>query len=603
MKKKYLISTNYEINNLNDFEKNSALHFSDASKVFDYKKLDKNPWVLKNNSNSRKSKKYCKILTNKVFDQLYWHIIQDKKLIISKKAYSIILVPFLNNFIETIYEKFTQYNKIVLKNKKLTLITLNRKNFIHFKNFAEFISFSQNDFFNLQLISEIIYFNKYSNNKEIIGNGKLKIFLKKTKNYFLNQFNQTPHINHSNIYEKKKINNYVATYNIDFRHGIFMKEFNKYKIPSRKNLKKNFFEKFDLVEVKKSDILRKKVFKKLKSNLKIENFIFKMVTKYLPSLYFESIPLNLQNVENKMKDVPKFLISNAHGWWTDDKFKFYAAICIKNKTKYFDIQHNGTYFIIDNNPHFTISKYFRNYFLGWGSACENEKNSFKLPVLYNVNNQTNTIKNNYSKKTNKIIFMGASVKRYFGGYFQSYLNGGNSFLYYYSQYKFLISLSDKIKKKLILRLRHNERDPRGYISYLKNNLKDLKFEDIKATAASRLAKKDIKIIVVDHCSTPWLEALQANKPLILFWSKSENLINKKYLPLIDILKKYKIYFECPIAAAKRLEEISKKNIKWWYKDKNIQRLRKKILDLFFYYDKKPVKLWNEKIKDIYYEKF
>ena len=44
-------------------------------------------------------------------------------------------------------------------------------------------------------------------------------------------------------------------------------------------------------------------------------------------------------------------------------------------------------------------------------------------------------------------------------------------------------------------------------------------------------------------------------------------------------------------------------IKWWYKDKNIQRLRKKILDLFFYYDKKPVKLWNEKIKDIYYEKF
>ena len=518
MDKKYLISTNYEIDSLSNFEKKVASHLSDSSKIFNYDELIKNPKFFKKN-NTHKSKKHCERLTNKIFNQLYFHIIQDTKSVISKKAYSIILIPFLNNFIETIYEKFIQYNKVVLRNKKITLMLLNKKNFIYFKNFAEFISLSQNDFFNLQLVSEIIYFNKYSNNKKIIENQKLKSFFKKTKNYLFERFNQISKTNYLYINSKKNLNSSITMYKIDFRHDIFLKEFLKYKIPLKKNLNKNFFEKFNLIEVKQDNDLREKILYKLKSNLKIENFIFEMVTKYLPSLYFESIPLNLQNVENKIKDVPKFLISNAHGWWTDDKFKFYAATCIKNKTKYFDIQHNGTYFIIDDNPHFTISKYFRNYFLGWGSACENEKNSFNLPVLYNVNNQTNTIKNNYNKKTNKIIFMGASVKRYFGGYFQSYLNGGNSFLYYYSQYKFLISLSDKIKKKLILRLRHNERDPRGYIKYLKNNLKDLKFEDIKATAASRLAKDDIKIIVVDHCSTPWLEALQANKPLILFWNK------------------------------------------------------------------------------------
>ena len=602
MDKKYLISTNYEIDSLSNFEKKVASHLSDSSKIFNYDELIKNPKFFKKN-NTLKSKKHCKRLTNKIFNQLYFHITQDTKSVISKKAYSIILIPFLNIFIETIYEKFIQYNKVVLRNKKLTLMLLHKKSFIYFKNFAEFISLSQNDFFNLQLVSEIIYFNKYSNNKKIIENRKLKTFFKKTKNYFFERFNQISKTNYSYINKKIDLNSSIVMYKIDFRHDIFLKEFLKYKVPLKKNLNKKFFEKFNLIEVKQDNDLREKILYKLKSNLKIENFIFKMAIKYLPSLYFESISMNLENIENNIVNVPKFLISNAHGWWTDDKFKFYAAICIKNKTKYFDVQHNGTYFMIDKNPHFMISKYFRDYFIGWGSACEQDKYSIKLPVLYNVNNQSTKIKNNFTNKNHKIIFMGASIKRYFGGYFQSYLTGGNSFLYYHSQYQFINNLSKNIRKNLILRLRHNNRDPRGYIDYLKRNFKGLKYEDIKISAASRLTDNNVKIIVVDHCSTPWLEALQANKPIILFWSKSENSINKKYLPLINILKKYKIYFECPIAAANRLEEISKKNIKWWYKDKNIQKLRKKILDLFFYNNSKPVKLWNEKIKKIYYGKF
>ena len=109
-----------------------------------------------------------------------------------------------------------------------------------------------------------------------------------------------------------------------------------------------------------------------------------MCIKYLPTLYLESVKNNFYNLDKQIKSVPKLLLSNAHGWWTDDKFKFYAGFCILNKTKYIDIQHNGTYFIIKKNPHYEISKYFRNYFIGWGSACERDKSNIKLPPLYSI---------------------------------------------------------------------------------------------------------------------------------------------------------------------------------------------------------------------------
>ena len=146
--------------------------------------------------------------------------------------------------------------------------------------------------------------------------------------------------------------------------------------------------------------------------------------------------------------------------------------------------------------------------------------------------------------------MGASIKRFFGGYFQSYLSGGNSHLYYQNQYNFLKNLSSNTQKRIILRLRHTEKDPRKYIDFLKKKFMHFKYEDIKIPASERLSKKEIGIIVVDHCSTPWLEALYANKPLILFWDAQENLVDKQFYGLINLLKNNKILFNCPIAAAK-----------------------------------------------------
>jgi len=597
MGENYLISTIYEFESLDNKEKKIISYLNDNAKKFDF---DKNFISYKAYKNSLSSKNNCAKLVEKIFDQLYSHLINHYNFEISKKAYRIILEPFLNNFVEIVYYKYENYNQFILKNKNLKIFILDKSSFVHFDNFEEFISLSQKDFFNTQLNTEIINFNKYNNYRKVLKLSGIKPKLKKIKNKILNSFKFVKIKKNFNI-KKKKIDQIINFYKLDFRHNEFLKKILKYKHPKKKNLDKNFLKNFRLEYCNQDIKLREIIIKKLKCKLKIDQFVTEMVIKYLPSIYFEAVKNNFLSLDNRIKSVPKILISNAHGWWTDDNFKYYAGFCIENFTKYIEVQHNGTYFIINKNPHYEISKNFRDYFLGWGGACEKKKNNIKLPVLYNINSQINKIKDNYNTKSNKILFMGASIKRYFGGYSQSYLNGGNSFLYYNAQFQFLKNLSNETRKKIILRLRHNKRDPRGYIDCLKKNFNDLKSEDISTSAASRLADHDIKIVVVDHCSTPWLEALQANKPLILFWDKAENSIHHRYLPLMNMMKKYKIYFDCPIAAAKRLEEIYKKDIKWWYKEKKIQNLRIKILKSFFYSQNKPIKKWNDVIKKIYYE--
>ena len=594
---KSLVTTHFEFRKLDSNLKKNVTHLGDCSKDFGENFQNE---LLESKPKNIKEKKHCLEITEKIFENLYYHQKKFYKFNISKKGYGIILIPFLNNFVEILYKKYCDIEEKVKKNKNIKFQVLNSKDFVYFKNFEEFISFSQKDLFNFQIASEIINFNKYPNEKKIINHKFLKrIYLgfkqavnTKIKDDYISE----------RITFKKKLKEIVNIYKLDFRYSNFLTGLLKYKIPPKQSLDKKHFSNINLYITNQNRFLRSKILK-IRNNNKIEKFIYSMVIKYLPSIYFESIKKNFITFDNKLSYVPKILISNAHGWWTDDLFKYYSGFCMSNKSIYIDIQHNGTYFIIKNNPHFEISKYFNNYFFGWGDACRINKKNFKLPVLYSIGkNKKINNKASYYLKKNKIIFMGASIKRFFGGYCQSYMDGGNSFSYYLNQLKFLNNISDDTIKKLILRLRHNEKDPRGYISYLKKKFKILKFEDIKTPAAIRLKKKDVAIIIVDHCSTPWLEALYCNKPMIIFWNNKENIINNRFLSIFSSLKKKKIYFDCPIAAAKRLEELIKKqNYDWWYKDTKIQNLRKKILKLFFYSNSKPIRSWNDGISKIFYE--
>ena len=193
MGKKFLVSTSHEIQNLDDKEKKIAIHLNDNAKNF---KFDDNIKYYKVIKNSLSAKKNCAKLTDKIFNQLYLHLINHNDFKISKKAYRVVLAPFLNNFIEIIYYKYQNFDQFISKNKNINLLVLDKSSFIYFDNFQQFISFSQKDFFNTQLNTEIIIFNKYNNHKKVLKSSFFRQKIKKIKNILLKRF--------KSVKEKKK---------------------------------------------------------------------------------------------------------------------------------------------------------------------------------------------------------------------------------------------------------------------------------------------------------------------------------------------------------------------------------------------------------------
>ena len=165
----FLVTNRFEISKLNKEDKKNCFLFGDHSLNFliNFKNKNKNKNEKFNTvSASLKSKKHCLKLTKTVFNEIYYQQQKFYNFNISKNAYGILLIPLLNNFIEIFYNKYFELNKIIKKRPDLYLSTLNKKDFIFFNTFAEFLSYSQKDFFNFQIATEIINFNNYTNKKK-----------------------------------------------------------------------------------------------------------------------------------------------------------------------------------------------------------------------------------------------------------------------------------------------------------------------------------------------------------------------------------------------------------------------------------------------------
>ena len=238
---KSLVTTHFEFRKLNSNLKKNVTHLGDCSKDFGENFQNE---LLESKPKNIKEKKHCLEITEKIFENLYYHQKKFYKFNISKKGYGIILIPFLNNFVEILYKKYCDIEEKVKKNKNIKFQVLNSKDFVYFKNFEEFISFSQKDLFNFQIASEIINFNKYPNEKKIINHKFLKrIYLgfkqavnTKIKDDYISE----------RITFKKKLKEMVNIYKLDFRYSNFLTGLLKYKIPPKQSLDKKHFSNINL---------------------------------------------------------------------------------------------------------------------------------------------------------------------------------------------------------------------------------------------------------------------------------------------------------------------------------------------------------------------
>jgi putative transferase (TIGR04331 family) len=337
---------------------------------------------------------------------------------------------------------------------------------------------------------------------------------------------------------------------------------------------------FEFIYSKFNKILRKKLnFQKyLKENTKnnkdnfvnIFNLIIKILNNSLPIFIVEDFK-NLIQYSIRKTNFPKNpkAICTAMAFQNNEPFKFYLAQkkFYNNNVKYFVYQHGGSYITrIDNN--FTNEYNTCDKFITWGSKTDLTKNNNVEFANYKLLNK------NYFKKKNKsqskfLIFMRSSgsntnpYDRYSEGIAQINL-----------VIKLCKNLSDKIKKKTIIRAHYNSKNR------INNFTKDLNDFEIDYSVQNYYeAINSAKLVLFNHDSTGMLEMFALNKPTLCLWENIYDHLNAFVSSDYELLVKAKILFDNHEDLQIHLTKVWDDPLVWW-NSVNVQKNLKRFVKLY-----------------------
>ncbi|MFA6142106.1 MAG: LIC12162 family protein [Candidatus Omnitrophota bacterium] len=284
----------------------------------------------------------------------------------------------------------------------------------------------------------------------------------------------------------------------------------------------------------------------------------------IPSCYVEDYKIYKSNVGAKR---PVKYIGSAVGWYFNDIFKFFAAESLLGGATLLDFQHGGGYGVSLSFPAEGISME-KDIFYTWGWVADDGKKTKPLPSPY-----LSRLKNSHKPVDNSILFVSNSIYKYHVG-FHSFLSPDDMPKYHEDKKIFFNSLDKRLLDKVIYRPYPIDRWEE--LEALKRSIPRLKL-----LQSSKLVDKmkGSRLVVIDHLSTPFIEALTINVPCICFWDHDVTLIRPKANKYFEMMREAGILYDNPRDAARRVNEIYDNVESWWRGDK-IQMLKDELCSKF-----------------------
>lgn len=509
--------------------------------------------IKKFNSDSE----YIKVLQKKYFKFLYKKLNLIHGLKKSERFWKIVIGPWLNYFIEVLFDRWESINNIINQEIDSVNISANcHENFIPYE-FNDFLISLNSHEVNHNLFSEII---KFRNRR-----GQLKI-----QNYkYIN-------LNHN----KKNLNRFIKKSfkhklikHLKFNFTYFIKK-NKFLFISSGFSAKNTFklkyllgdfpypdleETFSIDSKEYNCDMREKI-KKLDNDTLFEEFISEMIVKYLPFFYLENFAVARQKADTLVLPIDPKIIFISAGFSQHDSFRLYIANKIEGKCKLLIGQHGGNYGSakIHSIEDFEID--VSDYFITWGWI----KNKKTIPLSKLWNNFTIKNKNLNCKK--KILFADNEI----GPYSSTIRSLENS-----SQNTDLIKRSIKIIKKI-----ENYENRVDIKLYPKTNywnqkniwksfLPNIRFiEKIE----NKKIYKNYKLFISCTNTTFFLETLFHNLPTVIYFDQNISQLRDSAKSYFEILENVKILHYDYQGASNHINQVYNNAEDWWFKP-DVQKAR------------------------------
>jgi putative transferase (TIGR04331 family) len=499
-----------------------------------------------------KDYKFLFSLKKKIFYHLKKKLNEIHNLNYSTQSWTIILEPFLQNYLTVLFDRWEIIKSIKKKRFDVNFYKYDKsKN--NYPDSFNFINRSFEDDWNQQLFQEIIIFKDLKN----LRINQIKTHLKKKQKI-------TKNINYNLSIRDKFLDilmNFISIFkkNFDFYfadHSFSKKFFLKIHLlnNSLPFLIKNPLKlNFNYYPSKKNIKLRKTIFDDYKfesSNKKFEHFFISKLTHELPNYTVEDLNFLTSKVA-KLRFKPKLYLVNINIGMINF-LKHGAAKKTNEGTKLITMEHGGSfpykynYFNFEEDSAYLSIRWFKPLY----------KKHFQITSFYIYNNLINSIKNfNYKflkRKNCSIIY-----DRFFN-YTLTMAQpcAGSDYLAFKNLKKFEKNLNLEIKKNLKIKFH-----PRDHFNMMNTQ---------NIFARYRINDKNIintykksRIIICFYPETTFSEALSHNIPTILFIPKGIYKLCNETKVILSNLKKSKIFFDDPEKMALHLNKIWHNPIKWW----------------------------------------
>jgi hypothetical protein len=288
---------------------------------------------------------------------------------------------------------------------------------------------------------------------------------------------------------------------------------------------------------------------------------------------FDKLSSSFINKEiiNVNSGVPKLTIKYPSFMNRIAEYQAVVGAGLAGKTKFIILQHGGVYANYSNHFRREIEYNFTS-FVTWGKKYvsyinrKNIINNLPSPPL-------SAIANSYILKGQKNIVWVTGV-HYKGGDGLEYLYGADVLKYIEKKVKFYEGIEGPLKE--VITYKALKQSSLQFYDEMQSILGTKYVTD--GTAIERMY--DAKLVFIDYYGTPFYEAMSMNVPVVLGFFECEPLFTDDASAIFQKFEDAGVVYRTPEAAAQFLNEMYHKDIKQWWHDEKIQKIRREFLEMY-----------------------
>lgn len=280
----------------------------------------------------------------------------------------------------------------------------------------------------------------------------------------------------------------------------------------------------------------------------------------LPSAYLEGFPALRRHALRGWRRLPKVL-ATATGWFLDDAFKTLAAETKAAGGRLVVVQHGGGYGVIDpmdteRHERAVADEYWT---WGWSEAPDAGRPAALRPMPHPIVSPPPPGPSEPPLLDWELLTTSPTRHPYvwylsnmpFWDRVESYIE---------ERRRFLAALPPALRGSGALRLHPNDQGW-DHRARLDGAFPGLRYDGERAAWLAR--HRRLRVGIVDHPQTAFLESFAADLPTLMFWSPSLWRIKPAAAPLFDGLRAAGVLHDTPEACAAALGRVLKDPVAWW----------------------------------------